>query len=159
MKKKILALIAAAVVCASFTGCGGDNGSGSAAVSAETSPQSRTAALKEAVTLPEMIEVKAEQLGDRYGIDGADVTGFSAFVCGSGAMPDEFGVFNAKDADAAKRVSEALTKRIENQTKTYKDYTPAEAYKLEDSFVETNGTTVSYAICADNSKARELLTH
>lgn len=157
MKKIILALIAAAFVCASFTGCGTDAGSGSAAVSADTSPQSKTAALAETVTLPEMVEVKAEQLGDRYGIDSADVTEFSAFVCGSGAMPDEFGVFVAKDADAAKRVSEALTKRVENQTKTYKDYTPAEAYKLEDSFVETKGSTVFYAICADNSKARELL--
>lgn len=157
MKKKILSVIAAAVVCASFTGCGGDDGSGSSAVSASASPQSKTDALKDAVALPEMVEVKADQLGDRLGIDEADVTDFSALVCGSGAMPDEFGVFVTKDADAAKRVSEALSKRIERQSKTYKDYTPAEMYKLEDSFVETKGTTVIYAICADNSKAKELL--
>ena len=57
----------------------------------------------------------------------------------------------------AKRIEEALNKRIEKQRKTFTDYTPAEMYKFEDCFVQINGTVVSYAICADNSKAKELL--
>ncbi len=157
MKKGILMITAAAILCASLTGCGVGEASDSAAVSAEASLQSRTEALKDAITLPEMVEAGADRLTDLFGIAEDDVTEFSAFVCGSGAMPDEFGVFRAKDADAAKRVCEALTKRIERQSKTYKDYTPGEMYKLEDSFAETKGTLVIYAICADNSKARELL--
>lgn len=157
MKKGILTIIAAALLCASLTGCSGGDASGSTAVSAEASPKSKTEALKDAVTLPGMVDIRADQLSDTFGIAEEDVTEFSALVCGSGAMPDEFGVFCAKDADAAMRVSEALNKRIEHQSKTYKDYTPAEMYKLEDSFVETKGTVVIYAICEDNSKARDLL--
>lgn len=171
MKKKIISIFAAAMICASFTGCGDNSGSskqstanpaadsnaGAGNSSAEGGFDSKTAALKEAVTLPEMVSVKADTIKDRFGIEEADVTEVSAYICGSGAMPDEFGIFSAKDADAAKRIEAALNKRVEHQRKTFQDYTPAEMYKFDDCFVETNGTVVIYAICADNSKAKELL--
>ena len=38
-----------------------------------------------------------------------------------------------------------------------KDYTPEEMYKFDDCFVKLNGTTVYYAITADNTKAEEIL--
>lgn len=159
MKKKIISILAAAMICASFTGCGNNSSSPeqSAGASADGGLDSKTAALKDAVTLPEMVSVKADTVKDRFGIEEADVSEVSAYICGSGAMPDEFGIFSAKDADAAKRIEEALNKRIEKQRKTFTDYTPAEMYKFEDCFVQINGTVVSYAICADNSKAKELL--
>ena len=184
MKKKIITVLAVAMACAALTGCGGNtsrttsntsnatssaataSGSDSSAANSTASTQSatsenglaaKTAALKEAVKFPEMVSVKADTLKERFGIEEADVSDFSAYVCGSGAMPDEFGVFTAKDTDAAKRIKDALNKRVEQQRKTFQDYTPNEMYKFDDYFVEVNGTSVSYAICADNEKAKELL--
>lgn len=167
MKKKIAAILTAAAMCAALSGCGGNTPSApeqSTADSAVSNSEisggldSKTDALKEAVTLPKgMVDVKADTLKDRFGIEEADVAELSAYVCGSGAMPDEFGVFRAKDADAAKRVADALNKRIEQQRKTFKDYTPNEMYKFDDCFVEIHGNVVIYAVCADNSKAKELL--
>ena len=90
-------------------------------------------------------------------IDEADVTEFSAYVCGNGSSPREYGVFNAKDEDAAKRISDALKAHIEMQRKTFSTYKPDEMYKFDDSFVNITGTVVSYAVCEDNDKAKSLL--
>lgn len=117
----------------------------------------KTSALLEEIDLPEMVEITADGLNLFFGVDEADVSEFSAYLCGSGAVPDEFGIFIVKDADAADRVAEALNRRTERQRKIFKDYTPDEMYKFDDCFVEINGTVVTYAVCADNSKARELL--
>lgn len=160
MKKFTFAALAACVL---LTGCG-NNGGESASTGdtstvsvAEKTPAERTAELLDAVELPEMSEVTADKLLAYYGIEEADVTEFSAYVAGAGVYPDEFGVFEAVDTDAAERILEKLEKRIEKQEKTYKDYSPDEMYKFEGAYLAMNGTHVSFAICADNDTAEEIL--
>ncbi len=163
MKKKLFAITCAALICASFAGCGSSTestssaGNSAADSSAAGNLSAKTDALKAAVETPEMVVLTKDTVKDILGVDSADVTDFSALNCGNGAYPDAFGIFTAKDADAAKRVEDALKKFVEKRNKDFKDYKPNEMYKLDDSFVETNGTTVVFAICADNSKAKELL--
>lgn len=117
----------------------------------------KTSALIEALELPSMVEAPSDGLNLFFDIDEADVSEFSAYLCGSGAVPDEFGIFAANDVDAANRIAEALNDRVERQRKMFKDYLPNEMYKFDDCFVEIDGTIVTYAICAENSKAKELL--
>ncbi len=160
MKKiKIIAVLIAAS--SMLTGCvnidtSSDSSSGSGS-SEGKSVSEKTAELLDTVEFPEMVEVKSDKLSVYYDIDEDDLKEFSAYVCGSGAMPDEFGIFVANDADDASDIKEDLEERIESQRSTYEDYTPAEMYKIEDSFVEVSGNTVIYAICADNSTAKDIL--
>lgn len=170
--KKYTLIIAAALSFVMLAGCGenktsnsGDTQSGS--VSAENSSTEtvemsltdKTAKLQEDVEFPSMVAVKEDNLEVYYGFTKDDVEEFSSYICGSGAMPDEFGIFIAKDEDAAAKIKDGLENRVEAQKKTYEDYPLAanELYKLDDAFVNVNGTTVIYAICADNSMAREIL--
>lgn len=171
--KKTALIIAAVLVCTAFTACegkpapdstpsstAGNASSGGASVTAPSvSPGEKTNALKNAVEFPSMVEVTENNLDPYYGIDSADLTEFSAYICATGVGPDEFGVFVAKDTDAAERIENAVKKRVESQDKIYRDYPAAEeyVYKLDDCFVNVNGNVVSYAICADNLKAKELL--
>lgn len=158
MKKIILTVITAALVCG-MCGCqnGGSAQGGSSVVSEnKLSAGEKTKKLMDEVKFPSMVEVKAEKLELYFDVSESDLTEYSAYICGSGAMPDEIGVFTAKDADTAAKLKEAVEKRIESQRKTYADYKPDEMYKLDDSFISVNGNTVSYAICADNAKAKEI---
>ena len=162
MKKKMVSILAAAMICAAFTGCGSGSESGtqnSADLVTEKSLDEKTAAVLDAVDINknEMVSVGKDTVNARFGIDEADVAELSAYICGSGAMPDEFGIFKATDADAARRIEEALTDRLERQRKKYQDYTPGEMYKFDGSFVDLRGNEVIYAVCADNSRAKELL--
>lgn len=156
--KKLISIFAAAILCVTLAGCGSGNSGKSPAerTSALTSTLS-DAALSAGTKLPEMVSVTAGTLHDRFLIDEADVSEFSAYVCGNGSSPREYGVFTAKDADAAKRVSDALKSHIERHRKTFETYKPDEMYKFDDCFVEINGNVVSYAVCENNDKAKELL--
>lgn len=160
MKKVFLSVITAALVC-SLCGCGSSNSgssSSSSSVSQSTlSAKEKTEKLLGAVEFPSMVEISADKLDIYFGIAEDEVKEYSVYICGSAAMPDEFGVFVAKDADTAAKIKTAVEKRIEAQKKTYSDYKPDEMYKIDSSFVNVNGTSVSYAICADNTKAAEIL--
>lgn len=135
----------------------GSSGSSSSSAAVTQSASEKTTKLLTEVEFPEMVEVSSDRLEVYFGISADKVEDFSAYICGSGAMPDEFGIFLAKDASAAAEIEGLLKDRIDYQTETYRDYTPQEVYKLEDSFVSVSGNTVIYAICADNAKAREIL--
>lgn len=182
-KKKLI--IAAALSCVMLAGCGDKDNtssggkspaslSGSTVSKPENSiPESNsdsdvvifynindlTKQLLDDVEFPSMVAVKEDNLEVYYGFTKDDVEAYSAYICGSGAMPDEFGIFIAKDENSALLISRLLEVRLEYQKKTYKDYPTAanELYKLDDCFVSINGKTVTYAICADNNRAKDIL--
>lgn len=177
MKKTIIMAFCAAL-CLSLCGCdnsGSSNSDTSKPVSStpadnssssdsSSSDPSETKTVSEKaqqvlsdVEFPSMVEVTADKLNVYFGIDEADVEEFSAYICGSGAAPDEFGIFVAKDADAAKRIKDALDARVDSQYTTFESYTPDAMYRFDDDFVEQNGNTVIYAICDNNEKAKEIL--
>lgn len=127
-------------------------------ISDNTSEISRkTSALIDALELSSMVEVTADELSLFFDINETDISEFSAYICGSGAVPDEFGIFAANDADAAERIADALTKRAERQSRIFKDYLPNEMYKFENYLVEIDGNIVTYAVCANNSMAEDIL--
>lgn len=161
MKKTILAM-AIILSCAALAGCGGETSSTNStdSVSSQSNSASladRSQELLDTVSFPALVEVTSDRLEAYFGIDSAKVTEFSAYICGSGAMPDEFGVFAATDDAAAEEIAAALEERISKQNATFTDYTPDEMYKFDDCFAEADGNMVYYAICADNAAAKDIL--
>lgn len=164
--KKIFCVILAAA-CLTLTACDSTDSpsSGSSSVGTESTAgtadikkaSEKTAALLEAMEFPEMISADSNFLNVNFGINAEDLEDYSLYICPSGAMPDEFGIFTAKSAEAAADIKTKVEARIAYQTETYTTYTPGEVYKLEGSICETDGNTVYYAICADGAKAKEIL--
>lgn len=161
---KSMAAAALTTAIALAAGCGGTNGSeeqsaesGATSEASAKSASERVEELSGLIELPSMAEVTSDNLHTFLGIDSEQVTEFSARICASGAMPDEFGVFIAADEDAAAEIKSTLDSRVEKQRDTYKDYTPDEMYKFDDCFTKQDGNCVYYAICADNALAADIL--
>lgn len=142
----------------SGTSGAGDSSSAAASETASLSAQEKAEKVLADIEFNgEMVAIDGENMELRLGFTSDGLTDYAAYACGSAALPDEFGVFVAESEDKAAEIKTALEKRIETQKETYKDYTPEEMYKFDDCVVAQNGTTVYYAITADNSKAESIL--
>lgn len=142
----------------SGTSGAGDSSSAAASENASLSAQEKAEKVLTDIEFNgEMVAIDGENMELRLGFTSDGLTDYAAYACGSAALPDEFGVFVAESEDKAAEIKTALEKRIETQKETYKDYTPEEMYKFDDCVVAQNGTTVYYAITADNSKAESIL--
>lgn len=142
----------------SGTSGAGDSSSAAASETASLSAQEKAEKVLADIEFNgEMVAIDGENMELRLGFTSDGLTDYAAYACGSAALPDEFGVFVAESEDKAAEIKTALEKRIETQKDTYKDYTPEEMYKFDDCVVAQNGTTVYYAITADNSKAESIL--
>lgn len=171
MKKKItIATVAAIAAALLITGCSNGNSSASEQSSAaessaaesssaeiKTAAEKADAVLAEVTFSGEMVAVDNDTIELRYGFNADGISDYAAYLCGSGAYPDEFGIFTADSAEKADEIKSSLEKRIENQKATYQDYTPDEMYKFDDCFVKQDGNTVYYAVTADNTKAADIL--
>ena len=100
-----------------------------------------------------MAEIGTDRMSGYYDVASDKIESYSAYICGSGAYPDEIAVFQLKSADDVADVKAMLEKRVEAQTATFKDYTPDEMYKIDGKNVVTSGNYVALIICADNAKA------
>ena len=123
---------------------------------ASTEPAAEiTAKIQEDVKFPGMAEIGADRMAGYYDVAADKIDSYSAYICGSGAYPDEIAVFKMKSADDVNAVKSVLEKRVESQSATFKDYTPDEMYKIDGNNVVTSGNYVALIICADNAKAIE----
>ncbi len=159
MKKSFIAI--ALFTALMLTGCGGNEeaveANATVSVAAASSPADITAAIMAEIEIPSAMEKNAENIGAYYDVDTATVAEMSVFICGSGAYPDELAIFKFNDEASAQAGAEAVKNRLESQTAIYKDYTPAEMYKLEEAVVITDGSWVAFAACSDNARAKEII--
>ena len=174
--KRIMAGIVCAMVAVSICGCSekpaqssasessvtSDAGSVSESVSEASDSSTATGAaaeitakIQEDVKFPGMAEIGADRMAGYYDVAADKIDSYSAYICGSGAYPDEIAVFKMKSADDVDAVKSVLEKRVESQSATFKDYTPDEMYKIDGNNVVTCGNYVALIICADNAKAIE----
>ncbi len=166
-KKIIAGLICAAVaicVCGCSSGTASDSTASSTAESSSDNGSVSSAASAEEITdkilaeieFPSKSEIKEDRRDDFYEVDIDKIESYSAYICGSGAYPDELAVFCMKSSNDTTAVKDMLEKRVEKQTASFKDYTPDEMYKIDGNNVVVSGNYVALIICSDNAKATEI---
>ncbi|MDR0223185.1 MAG: DUF4358 domain-containing protein [Oscillospiraceae bacterium] len=123
----------------------------------ESKPVSEiTAAIIEGGDFPEMTAKTADDLEYKYGLDADGVVEASFYVNPAGTNPDEIVVLKMASADKAAEAAEFFEKYAQERLKSWRDYLPAEVYKLENAVIETNGDYVVMFICGDGEKAKEI---
>lgn len=166
-KKIIAGLICAAVavcVCGCSSGTATDSSASSTTESSSETDSVSTAASASNITVkilseiefPSNVEIKEERREDYYEVEKDNIDSYSAYICGSGAYPDELAVFCMKSSADTAAVKDMLEKRVEKQSAAFKDYAPDEMYKIDGNNVVVSGNYVALIICSDNAKATEI---
>ena len=151
--KRIMAGIICTMIAVSICGCSGGNAQSSASDSAASSGVTSTSEsaassdteqasgkateitdkIQADVKFPGMAPIGEDRMSGYYDVASDKLESFSAYICGSGAYPDEIAVFQLKSADDV----------------------ADEMYKIDGNNVVTSGNYVALIICADNAKAIE----
>lgn len=166
-RKIIAGLICAAVavcVCGCSSGTATDSTASSKAesssdtgsVSSAVSASDITDKILAEIEFPSKAKIEEDRREGFYEVEEDKIESYSAYICGSGAYPDELAVFCMKSSDDTAAVKEMLEKRVEKQTASFKDYTPDEMYKIDGNNVVVSGNYVALIICSDNAKATEI---
>ena len=91
-----------------------------------------------------------------YTVKEEDVVKGAAYQS-TGATAEEIALWECKDADAAKRVYEAMVERISDQKESFTDYNPEELDKLKSPVLVKSGNYVFLCLSDNNDKAKELI--
>lgn len=137
--KKLLSLLLLAVMILTLSACGG--GGKQSAKSADLK-----AVLAKFTFDGEMLEMDENDMLDVYGIQAADMKQFAAAVNTSGIDCDEVVLVEAKDADTASRVKEALDKRYQAKLNETENYLPDEYAVIKTCSVVMDGNYVAMIV-------------
>ncbi|MCL2636985.1 MAG: DUF4358 domain-containing protein [Oscillospiraceae bacterium] len=154
MKKVFSAVLILAVVL--LGGCG----SAEESISSLDGVQVQTianAVLAE-IEIPSSVEKKVEDIPTFFSdLDTAGIAELSFYICASGAFPDELLIIRFNTAEEASIAKSAVESRLESRRVDFRDYAPAEMYKLDSAAVIVNSNWLFYFVTEDNAKTREII--
>ena len=105
--------------------------------------------LKTDYNITDMLEYKSADDLSRYGIKSEDVEESAGGVNKTGVNQEEIVLVKTKDAEAAKRVQDALSKRLESKLNETKNYNPEQYAIVEKCSVDVDGNYVSMIISSN----------
>ena len=105
--------------------------------------------LKTDYNITDLLEYKSADDLSRYGIKAEDVEESAGGVNKTGVNQEEIVLVKTKDAEAAKRVQDALNKRLESKLNETKNYNPEQYAIVEKCSVDVDGNYVSMIISSD----------
>lgn len=147
MRKK-LALLFAALLAVSLMGCSSKAPKAPAAYTVDDAQ----VLLDAGVFDGDMGEIDLDTVAMLYDIDRNSIqAGVSYLASNTAVSADELTILILTDEAAAQTAETACEKRLDNQLKTAKDYTPAAVPRLEGAVIRRLGNTVLLAV-GDPSK-------
>ena len=150
--KKIICPILASVML--FTSCSKQNSE----TVVDVNPSEVVSAVLAEVPISSVVEKGTEDVGSYYsGMDASELDSAAFALCGSGALPDEIGVFKFKSSGAADAAEETLKSKLDSRKESFSTYTPDEMYKLDTAEVFSVGNYAVYIALEDNEKAKGIV--
>ncbi|MCL2698619.1 MAG: DUF4358 domain-containing protein [Oscillospiraceae bacterium] len=155
MKKALIILISALLLLA---GCESAPGDKRDEILEDTSTGEIALVILEEIEIPSAVEKSREDLPDFF--RELDITGIeevSFYICGSGAFPDELLIIKFKTNTDATNARAAVQSRLESRTNDFRDYAPAEMYKLENAGLQIYHNWFFFFVTEDNTRVRDII--
>jgi len=118
--------------------------------------------LLEEIIHEEMLEIKAERLGNFYpglssALSGNLFATTKVYLCAEAVLADEVAIFQLKEARSVAQVKSALNAHYQERVGIYSDYAPLEADRIKKrAFVEQDRWLIA-VICDDPARATEII--
>ena len=150
MKKwtKIIAVILCLAAFASLAACGGKE------LRTDVPAPDIAEKVAKAIDKPQgLTTVDENYVAGRLQVDLSKCSEYVVRINSFGTDVDEFGVFKAKDEEAAKAVAAQVQAYLDNRLATWMDeYMPEEKPKVENAEVKVSGVYVLYGILSDSAR-------
>lgn len=145
MKRTIAILLALAALACLLCACGGGR-----SVRSDVPVEDVAAAVDKAIGGEKYSTVDESYISGRLKVDVAKCDGCVVRL----NVVDEYGVFRARDADAAKALKSEVEAYLKNRLETWMDeYMPEEKPKVENAECRVFGNYVTYAILSESDRA------
>ena len=163
--KKIICVLAAAVMTASLAlaSCGDKSDNGSKDADAAQTEVTAAAAdvadsLRSEIEFKDSLnELSSDMIEKLYGISADKYTSGKVYIGSGGATAEEIACFDAVDETAAAEIKQACEDRIAHQITQFENYVPEELDKLNDPVLITKGNSVYLCLSNDNDKAKDVI--
>jgi hypothetical protein len=128
----------------------------------DTAPATIAEAIMSEIEIPSAVEKNIEDLPHFFrDLDTSYIEELSFWICASGAFPDELLIVKFKtstDASTdASNAKAAVQSRLDSRTTDFRDYAPAEMYKLENAGLQVNHNWLFFFVTEDNTKVRNII--
>lgn len=149
--KKTICFILAIVLCLCFASCG------KKAEPPQVPLSTVMQEIRSSVSLPEMMDLTAENLQDYFGIDDGEITDFAVCINANGFEKEEIILLRASDDASAESLVQKLNLSLENAAAEMQNYLPEQYALVQQSAVRTDGLTVSLCISENAQQIEAIL--
>lgn len=105
----------------------------------------------------QMKEGNAEKLKKLYNIDSKESEEFILYTASSNIKVDEIAVIKVKDSNQIENIKKKISKRIEKQSTSFKDYLPKEYNLIEKHVLKNKDNYVIFIISQDAEKIEKVI--
>lgn len=146
IRGKLAALLALSTLLCLLAACGGAKD--------DVPVADIVSAVDTAVGTDSLVQVDENYVNGRLKVDVSGCAEYAVKINSMGTNVDEYGLFKAKDEDAAKALAEDVQAYLDERLATWMDeYMPEEKPKVEKAEVKTVGVYVMYTILSDKGAA------
>lgn len=112
--------------------------------------------IKQTTDMSNMKEGDSTKLKKLYDISPDDVEEFKLYTASSYLKADEIAIIKVKDSNNVPNIEDKISKRIEKQATSFKDYLPDEYFLVEKNVLKTNGNYILFIISKDSEKIEDV---
>jgi hypothetical protein len=112
--------------------------------------------IKQSAITSDMVVLEDKKFQKLYDINPDMIQEYYVNISSSNIKADEFAIIKVKDSKDVQAVKDKISKRLDNQMESFKDYLPAEYSILQAHILKVKGNYILFAVSKDANKAEDI---